>query len=55
VLGFSASLFWIEDSNVTVAAMCNVGTVHSGDRAKGIFLFVKSREFLEIVLDLVRN
>jgi D-serine dehydratase len=52
VLGFSATLYWIEGADAVVTAMCNVGVTHSGEGCKGINSVVKSREFLETVLQL---
>jgi D-serine dehydratase len=55
VLGFSATLYWVERADVVVAAMCNVGATHSGDGPKGLNSVVKSREFLETVLQLTSD
>jgi D-serine dehydratase len=52
VLGFSATLYWIEGADAVVAAMCNVGVMHSGEGCKGINSMVKTREFLETVLQI---
>jgi D-alanyl-D-alanine carboxypeptidase len=52
VLGFSATLYWIEGADAVVAAMCNVGVTHSGERSKGLNSVVKKKEFLEAVLKL---
>jgi D-alanyl-D-alanine carboxypeptidase len=30
VLGFTASVYWVEDADVAVAVLANVGTMHSG-------------------------
>jgi D-alanyl-D-alanine carboxypeptidase len=52
VLGFSASLYWIEGADAVVAAMCNVGAMHSGEVPNGLNSTVKKKEFLETVLQL---
>jgi D-serine dehydratase len=55
VLGFSATLYWIESADAVVAALCNVGVMHSGAGPKGLNSVVKTREFLETVLQLTSD
>jgi D-alanyl-D-alanine carboxypeptidase len=55
VLGFSATLYWIESADAVVAALCNVGVMHSGKGLKGLNSMVKTGEFLETVLALTSD
>jgi D-alanyl-D-alanine carboxypeptidase len=55
VLGFSATLYWIEGADAVVAAMCNVGMMHSGEVPMKLNSIVKKKEFLEMVLQLTRT
>jgi D-alanyl-D-alanine carboxypeptidase len=55
VLGFSAALYWLESADAVAAALCNVGTMHSGEIPIGLYSIVKSREFLERVVRLTND
>ena len=55
VLGFSAVLYWIEGADAVVAAMCNVGTMHSGEVPKTLKSVVKRTEFFETVMRLTHG
>jgi len=47
VLGFSASLYWLEDDDLVVAAACNVGTMHAGEVPVRLRNVVKNPKFIE--------
>ena len=56
VLGFSATLYWIEDFDAVVAVVSNVGTWHSGDDVPGSAYSVgKDHAFIEQVKKMVAN
>ena len=50
VLGFSATLYWIERADAVVVAMSNVGNMHSGEVRKTLTSVVKRADFLETIL-----
>jgi D-alanyl-D-alanine carboxypeptidase len=50
VLGFCATFYWIAHTEIIVAAMCNVGTMHSGKESGSLTSVVKGRAFVEAVL-----
>jgi D-alanyl-D-alanine carboxypeptidase len=55
VIGYSATLYWIEGADAVVAAMCNVGTMHSGEVPMSLNSIVKTRGFLEWVVRLTNS
>jgi D-alanyl-D-alanine carboxypeptidase len=55
VLGFSGSLYWLEGSDVVVAGMCNVGTMHSGEVPMGLNSIIKAKEFLRPLVQLTSD
>jgi D-alanyl-D-alanine carboxypeptidase len=48
VLGFSASLYWIEGADMVVAVMCNVGAMHSGKSARDRSLVGMDQRFVAV-------
>ncbi|MHB8815815.1 MAG: serine hydrolase domain-containing protein [Steroidobacteraceae bacterium] len=55
VLGFSATLYWVEGADGVVAAMCNVGAVHSGHVPQALNSVTKSAKFVEAARQLTRE
>lgn len=50
VLGFSGSLYWVEGTDVVVAVLCNVGSMHAGAAAGGVaYSVAKTTQFIEAV------
>jgi D-alanyl-D-alanine carboxypeptidase len=47
VLGFSASLYWLENHDLVVAGACNVGSMHAGEVPIRLREVVKDPEFIE--------
>jgi D-alanyl-D-alanine carboxypeptidase len=54
VLGFSASLYWIEGADAVVAVLCNVGSMHSGEVAGTPRLIGKEPELIQAALRIAR-
>lgn len=49
VLGFTATLFWIAGTDLTVAALSNVGKMHSGAVPASLHDVTRQRDFLDAV------
>ncbi len=50
VLGFTGSLYWIEGTDVVVAVVANVGTMHSGSVPGSAFSVARAREFVDAAI-----
>jgi hypothetical protein len=47
VLGFSAALRWIEETDVVAVVLCNLGTMHSGEVPDGLRAVVITTRWVE--------
>ncbi len=52
VLGFTGALYWVEGTDVVVAVVSNVGTMHSGRVPGSAPSVARSREFIEYAMQL---
>jgi D-alanyl-D-alanine carboxypeptidase len=52
VLGFTGSLFWLEDGDCTVSVLANVGTMHAGNVPSSAAHVVIKSEFLGLAKEL---
>jgi len=52
VLGFTGGLYWVEGTDVVVAVVSNVGTMHSGKVPGSASTVARSREFIDAALRL---
>ncbi|MFT5141801.1 MAG: D-alanyl-D-alanine carboxypeptidase [Rhodothermales bacterium] len=52
VLGFTGSLFWLEEGDVVVAVVSNVGTMHSGRNPGSAGSVARAREFIDAAIRL---
>ena len=50
VLGFSAALYWVEDTDTVVAVLCNVGSMHSGKVPGTAYSVLEKREFIDLAV-----
>ena len=50
VLGFTATLYWIEGVDAVVSMMCNVGAMHAGTVPIAINSVEKQKQFIDTVL-----
>ena len=52
VLGFGAVMGWLEDQDLVIVLMTNVGSMHSGDAAEYPLRLIKSAAFLRAAREL---
>ena len=50
VLGFTGTMYWVEGTDVAVAVLCNVGSMHSGDVPGTAYSVGENRRFIELAM-----